>query len=211
MSIIRVYLFDIDGTLLDAQGVGSAAFRQAARQILGCELDWRGRDFAGQTDAGLFHRALAEAERLHDDAAAENLRVLYHDLLAKNLSQQPATLLPGVENLLTTLGAEVGSRVGLLTGNTRRGSELKLGGLFAGFSLGFYGDTFTERTMLGKAAREQLNRDFGEVHITVIGDTPNDIACARAAGADCVAVATGHFSGAELSAADRVLADLTQW
>lgn len=208
---MHVYLFDIDGTLVNAQGVGSEAFRQAAREILGAELNWRGREFAGQTDAGLFARALSESERLGDAVAAERLRELYHELLAANLSGRPATILPGVEQLLASLAQTADAHVGLLTGNTRRGSELKLADLFASFAIGFYGDHHTERTELGRVARDQVNREFGEAEITIIGDTPNDIACARSAQARAVAVATGHFSVDELSAADRVLRNLTEW
>ena len=36
----------------------------------------------------------------------------------------------------------------------------------------------------------------------MIGDTPRDIACARADGVGCVAVATGPFTAADLSGAD---------
>jgi phosphoglycolate phosphatase-like HAD superfamily hydrolase len=41
----------------------------------------------------------------------------------------------------------------------------------------------------------------------VIGDTPRDIACARADGVRCIAVASGPFSEDELSGADCVAAD----
>jgi phosphoglycolate phosphatase-like HAD superfamily hydrolase len=40
----------------------------------------------------------------------------------------------------------------------------------------------------------------------VIGDTPRDIACARADGVHVVAVATGPYRAPELRAADRVVA-----
>lgn len=205
----HVYLFDIDGTLVNAQGVGSQAFRRAAQNILQHELDWHSRDFAGMTDAGLFERAMIEAGRPEKD---QDLLDLYHDFLAEGLARQPALVLPGVQELLARLAGQKNIRVGLLTGNTRRGSELKLAGLFLQFAFGFYGDKHTERTALGVAAREQINAEFGAgVSITVVGDTPNDIACARAAGAGCVAVTTGVYAAAELAAADRVLSNLTQW
>ena len=205
----HVYLFDIDGTLVNAQGVGSRAFRRAVQNILQHELDWQGRDFAGMTDAGLFERAITEAGQAH---SMESLLRLYHDYLAEALAKQPALLLPGVQELIHRLAAQENARVGLLTGNTRRGSELKLADLFSRFHFGFYGDEHTERTALGVAARAQISAEFGAgVTITVVGDTPNDIACARAAGADCVAVVTGLYAAEELAAADRVIRDLTHW
>ncbi len=205
----HIYLFDIDGTLVNARGVGSRAFRRAVQNILQHELDWQGRDFAGKTDAGLFERAIAEAGR---PAAAHALAELYHNYLAEALASQPALILPGVEALISRLAQQQNTRIGLLTGNTRRGSELKLADLFLQFPFGFYGDQHTERASLGIVARQQISAEFGAgVSITVVGDTPNDIACARAAGAECVAVVTGVYAADELAAADRVLADLTLW
>jgi phosphoglycolate phosphatase-like HAD superfamily hydrolase len=53
--------------------------------------------------------------------------------------------------------------------------------------------------------------DLAPSHILVVGDTPHDIACARAAGAVAVAVATGSFTADELGehGADIVFDDLS--
>lgn len=210
-GVKRVYLFDIDGTLINAQGVGSAAFRRAVSEILGHDVDWRGPAFAGQTDAGLFDRAWREAGH-SSEPAAEQFFNSYHRYLEQNLGVQPATRLPGAEAVINRLALDTGNVIALLTGNTRRGSELKLADLFPVFRFGIFGDRHTDRANLGREARLFADAEFGAgVPLTVIGDTPNDIACARAAGAEAVAVATGHFSGADLSHADRVLADLTHW
>jgi phosphoglycolate phosphatase-like HAD superfamily hydrolase len=99
-----------------------------------------------------------------------------------------------------------------LTGNTERGSSLKLGELSRYFAFGYFGDRLADRTEIGIAARTAVNEKLGSnVKLIIIGDTPNDIACARAAGAECIAVATGLYGIEELAAADRVLADLTAW
>ncbi len=60
------------------------------------------------------------------------------------------------------------------------------------------------------SAPQQRVRPFAGQDVVVIGDTPNDIACGRAAGARTVAVATGPFSVAELHehGADVVLESL---
>lgn len=208
--IKRVYLFDIDGTLVNAGGVGSQAFRDTVRNLLGHDLAWQGRDFAGQTDAGLFRRALSEANR--GDELLLPLFEDYHQRLELNLRARPPELLPGVEPLLARLAADPANRVALLTGNTRRGSELKLPRLFPLFGFGIFGESHVERSDLGVEARRYADAVFGPgTALTVIGDTPNDITCARAAGAEAVAVATGHFSPADLTHADRVLSDLTHW
>jgi phosphoglycolate phosphatase len=208
----HVYLFDIDGTLVSAQGMGGKAFRRAVSEILQYELAWQTRDFAGMTDAGLFRRVLSEKSLAHDPAVIDAMAKLYHEYLEINLSEKPALVLPGAAALVADLAGRHDLAVGLLTGNTRRGSELKLAGLWQNFGFGFYGDDHAVRTELGSYAREIISGKFGEhVDITIIGDTPNDIACARAAGARCIAVATGVYSADELREADEVIADLTQW
>jgi phosphoglycolate phosphatase len=211
-KIRQVYLFDIDGTLVNAQGVGSAAFRQAVLEVVGLGIEWRGVAFAGQTDAGLLERAASEAGRKISPELTHDFFARYHFYLAEALMRRPAMRLPGAEALITRLAGEGDSVLALLTGNTRQSSELKLADLFPAFQFGIFGEHHTDRRELGRAARRHADEKFGkEVRLTIIGDTPNDIACARAAGAEAVAVATGHFNATELSHADRVFANLTHW
>ena len=206
----RVYLFDIDGTLVDAQGMGGKAFRRAVSEVLQHELGWQGRDFAGQTDAGLFARILSETGM--QAGLLTDLYDHYHRYLAENLRAQPARILPGVVGLLEQLSAEKNCALGLLTGNTEKGSSIKLAELTRYVAFGYYGDAYAERTQICVAARAELSEKFGaSVELVIVGDTPNDIACARAAQAQCIAVATGLYRTDELAAADRVLAELTEW
>jgi phosphoglycolate phosphatase-like HAD superfamily hydrolase len=82
------------------------------------------------------------------------------------------------------------------------------------FDLGAYGSDHHDRTCLVPIVRERLEKHLGTTvpssDLVVVGDTPRDIACARAGGARVVAVATGNFSRAELEAhhPDVVLDDL---
>ena len=74
------------------------------------------------------------------------------------------------------------------------------------FHLGAYGSDHRDRTCLVPIVRQRLRTQLGqalaEADLVVVGDTPRDIACARAGGARVVAVATGDFSRAELEAHD---------
>jgi len=107
----------------------------------------------------------------------------------------------------------------VLTGNVRRMAEIKLSavGLDADLDLetGAYGDSHEIRSELvhlarGKAARK-YGRGFAGTATVLVGDTPLDVAAARATGARAVAVATGGTSADKLaeSGADVVLPDLT--
>ena len=96
--------------------------------------------------------------------------------------------------------------LGLLTGNIRLGAELKLRhfGLWDGFELGAFADDAEDRNQIAAIARERgserLGRPLRGDEVLVIGDTAHDIACARAIGAPCLAVATGGSSLEELKA-----------
>jgi len=107
----------------------------------------------------------------------------------------------------------------VLTGNVRRMAEIKLGavGLDGHLDLeaGAYGDSHEVRSELvhlarGNAAR-RYGRGFAGTATVLVGDTPLDVAAARATGARAVAVATGGTSADQLaeSGADAVLPDLT--
>jgi phosphoglycolate phosphatase len=208
----HVYLFDIDGTLINAAGVGSRTFRAAVKAILNHELAWAQRDFAGMTDAGLAARAIAESGKNTQRQIFDLFFEEYHSQLELNLRMQPAQILPGVESLLPILAGDREVQLGLLTGNTQHAGRLKIPAIQNYFGLGFFGESHTERTKLGHHAGQEIRKRYGaDVEITIIGDTPQDIECARAAGASCVAVATGLYGIDELNAADRVLHDLTYW
>ena len=95
---------------------------------------------------------------------------------------------------------------GLLTGNLRRGAETKLGfhGLWDYFPIGAFADDSEVRNELGphalRRARGHWGVDFPSERVWIVGDTPHDIACARAFGARVLAVATGNYRIAELAA-----------
>jgi phosphoglycolate phosphatase-like HAD superfamily hydrolase len=126
-------------------------------------------------------------------------------------------VLPGIEAFLNTLAGRDDVAVGLLTGNLRAGARLKLGhyGLFDHFAFGGFGDHHWERDDVARealaAVQAHLNGRARTERIWVIGDTPLDVQCARAIGANVAAVATGWHSREELAAAkpDLLLTDLS--
>jgi phosphoglycolate phosphatase len=121
-------------------------------------------------------------------------------------------LAPGVERVLGDLAAREGVRLSLVTGNLEAVARLKLeraglGGFFAAGQGGFGSDA-EDRTELPPIARRRAGDDgvgYPRARTVVVGDTPNDIACARADGVRCVAVATGPFGADALGAADAVV------
>jgi len=215
-------LFDIDGTLLSgATAAHRDALHLAIRQIHGVDAQVARRLApAGRTDAEIARAILIDrgvsAERIDERAAAvrDACCAAYARLCPKDLKH---TVLPGVRELLDWLASHRGTKLGLVTGNYECVARLKLAragiGRYFPPGQGAYGSDAEDRAALPAIARRRAGRD-GVAHprerTIVIGDTPRDIACARADSDRCIAVATGPFAAGELVAADVVVSDATE-
>jgi phosphoglycolate phosphatase-like HAD superfamily hydrolase len=199
-----LYLFDIDGTLVDTGGAGMAALKEATREIFGHEGP--PLDLAGSTDLGIVANIHAHFEieptRERIDAYFE----VYLGRLDWNLTHGgfSGRVFGGVNELLAELAGRKDATIGLLTGNIAGGAASKIRhfGLAGHFPFGAYGCDHADRNRLGPIALERAavhaGRSFSATETWVIGDTPKDIACAHAIGARCLAVGTGQFSAAQL-------------
>lgn len=214
-----LYLFDIDGTLVDTGGAGMRALREAARGVFGGEGP--DLDLAGSTDLGVIANIRAHfGESPNEERSAAFFRV-YLERLEWNLAHGAfdGRVLPGVIGLLERLHADERVTIGLLTGNIAGGAAVKMRhfGLDRFFAFGAYGCDFADRNLLGPLALSRAEahrgRAFSPRHTWVIGDTPKDVACAKAMGARCVGVATGRFSVERLMAcgADVAVETLRDW
>lgn len=213
-----LYLFDIDGTLVDTGGAGMTALMEATREVFG--NDGPELDLAGSTDLGVIANIHAHFEMEPTHERIEAYFQVYLGRLDWQLAHggHPGRVLGGADELLRHLSAGEGNAIGLLTGNIAGGAAVKMRhyGLDHYFQFGAYGSDHADRNLLGPIALERAalhaGRTFTAEETWVIGDTPKDIACAHAIGARCLAVATGRFSAAELAAygADRVVESLDQ-
>jgi len=123
-------------------------------------------------------------------------------------------VLPGIAPLLDALEPHPQTFLGLLTGNFADAAEVKLAhfDLWRYFRCGAFGEDAHDRNHLVPVALDRargrgLPDHVDARHTVVIGDTPRDIACARADEVRCIAVATGPFTTAELADADVVVAN----
>ena len=212
---MRLILFDIDGTILWTDGAGRRAIHRALLDELGTAGPIERYRFDGKTDPQIVRELMELAG--HPDARSDD-RVTavcrrYVELLTAELekSTQATKVYPGIRELLGALEpyeAEGRALVGLLTGNVERGAALKLrsAGLDpARFAVGAFGSDSHHRPDLpavaaGRAA-QRTGRAFPGSEIVIVGDTPDDVACARPMGARTVAVATGFYDTAQLRAA----------
>jgi phosphoglycolate phosphatase len=202
---MRIILFDIDGTLLLSGGAGLMALRDLFRRRFGVEDAVEGIEFHGRTDPQILDsiatRHLARA--LPADERTE-LIAAYLEGLARFLDECPYRVLDGARELLDDLAARDDVVLGLATGNVEPGAWTKLrhGGLDGYFAFGGFGSDDPDRDRLTRLAVERGRERAGNgAKAVVVGDTIHDVRSARAAGADCLAVATGNASQEELSAA----------
>ena len=209
-------LWDIDGTLLHSGGAGMKALEASLQEVFGASGSFAGIEFAGRTDPWIIRQIFARFGIEHTPGNVARYVDGYIALLPGILAQSRARILPGVSDILGQAAAHAGVVQGLLTGNLRRGAEAKLGfhGLWEYFPVGAFADDSEVRSELGphalRRARAHWGLDFPAERVWIIGDTPHDIACARAIGARAMAVATGGSKAQELAGhnPDIVLEDL---
>ena len=212
-------LFDIDGTLLgNAAGAHAQALHQALLEVHGVQTAGLRASIspAGRTDGEIARLLLLDAgvdatriDRRRSEVREACCRV-FAELCPPSLAEK---VLPGIADLLDWLAAQ-DVRLSLVTGNFEPVARIKLkrAGLGHHFPAGQggFGSDSEDRAALPPIARKHAGRDgvaFPRSQTIVIGDTPRDIACARADQDRCLAVATGPFKLDELSDADGVAAD----
>jgi phosphoglycolate phosphatase len=207
----RLVLFDIDGTLLTAQGAPRRAFHRAMLEVYGTAGPIATHRFDGKTDPQIVHELLVAAG-LPAAAIAESLAALwsaYVRELSIELAQPThrTIVLPGVMPLLQGLDASRDVLLGLLTGNIRDGATLKLGSanIRTPFRVGVFGSDCHRREELPplavERARELTGVTFLRRDIVIVGDTPSDVTCGQALGVRAIAVATGRYDRRQLRAA----------
>jgi len=214
-------MFDVDGTLADTMGAGKAALADAMAAVYGETGPVDSYDFHGRTDPEIV-RGLLRATGRSDtdiDRGFGDLWPRYLQRLGAELAARRgrAVTLAGVISLLDRLAADDRFACGLVTGNLEEGARLKLGavGCDGRFGFGGYGSDAEQRDTLPAVALDRAERRYGRAfdpgRSVVIGDTPADVRCARAAGTRVLAVATGRHTEHELAShrPDAVLPDLT--
>jgi pyrophosphatase PpaX len=196
--VLRAALFDFDGTLVDTTELIYQSLRHASGEILGREISREilmanvGQPLPRQMEllSAEHAEALLDSYRLHNE---EN-----HDALIREF--------PGVEEALARLHS-AGMRVAVVTSKRRFSVEMALK-IFPG--LGEVVDQWVtmEDTTEHKPRPEPLMKGLellGRVpqsEAAYVGDSPFDVAAARAAGVKSFAVSWGAFSEEGLRAAE---------
>jgi phosphoglycolate phosphatase len=212
-------LFDIDGTLIITGGAGADAWRLAFEELYGIPADIGEFTDTGMTDPDVGHRTFA-AVLGHEPSRAELGKLMERrlDHLYETVARSDDyRVLEGVEELLPRM-LEEGYLLGLVTGNVEAAAHIKLhrARLNRYFSFGGYGSDSTDRGELTRVALQRAAVVSGgsvtPEQAFVVGDTPQDVAAAHAAGVPCVGVASHHYTAEQLRAggADWVIDSLAE-
>ncbi len=194
-------LFDIDGTLILTGGAGTRGMTRAFRDVFQVADAFRGVPMPGRTDPLILAEAVARAGILADDDLLARFTDRYATCLAEELRVDAPgkAVMPGVRTLLDRLDARPDVFLALLTGNYREAARLKLQhfGLWHYFRCGAFGEDAPTRDGLVPVAMARAQAcgapALSPRDVIVVGDTPLDVACAKAGNARAVAVATGGF------------------
>jgi phosphoglycolate phosphatase len=213
-------LFDIDGTLLSrATTAHSEALHEALHQVHGVVTRSHRRVIspAGRTDGEIARLLLLQAgvSARAIDEGAPDVRAACCEIFARLCPPSLADkVIPGIAELVSWLAGREDVRLSLVTGNYEPVGRLKLSraGLGRHFpsGQGGFGSDSEDRAALPGIARKRARHEgvsHPRARTIVIGDTPRDIACARADELRCFAVTTGPYDAAELTGADAIAAE----
>ncbi len=221
MDVGRLVLWDVDGTLVRAGDIGAAVFDLALEAVLGRRPDSR-ISMSGKTDPQIVREYLDQmGEPRTEEVISAVLRGIEGQLAAAAADGElleAGRACAGVADVLAALDGDPRVVSSLLTGNVFPNALVKVGAFgldrYLDLDVGAYGSDHHDRNELVPVALRRLEAERGVrldgEQVWVVGDTPRDLACARAAGARCLLVATGRYELPELEGlgADAALADL---
>jgi phosphoglycolate phosphatase-like HAD superfamily hydrolase len=209
--VLKLLLFDLDGTLMLSGGAGDRAMSRAFLERWGVEGAFRGIIPDGKTDPMIFREIMRTRGIPAPDEkkAIGELAEIYERHLAVEMPASPdARIMPGVVELLEALSKRRDVHLGLLTGNFEKTARIKLArfDLNRFFLFGAFASDSEIRAELvpiavAKAEAHIRHKIGLGRHIVVIGDTPLDIRCALDNEVTAVGVASAHFTKEQLLAA----------
>ena len=222
--MIKLILFDVDGTLLDAGDLSRRCFLRVVAQFRALAPGVDRSSFSGKTDPQIMRELLVRSGL----SAEETERALgpalgsYQSCFLSGLGESDVRPLEGVQELIERLAAVPPERLllGILSGNLEGlvAPKLQAAGIRASsFVVGAFGSDDADRNNLPAIAVERAERSFGRRilphEVAIVGDTPLDVRCARGFGAVSVAVATGDYTREQLEATGPayLLDNLLEW
>ena len=219
---MKLFLFDLDQTLINTGGAGLRALDRACLHLFGISNAMQGISPHGKTDPAIAREILRVRFDKHAPESNGEIRLILDAYLSFLKEEVEASakyrVLPGITSILDEMSARKDVALGLATGNLETGARIKLdrGRMNRYFAFGGFGSDSEDRTELVRKAAEKAAAQYGKTipasDIFVIGDTPLDIDAGKRAGFRTVGVATGSYSMEQLldSGANVAIPDFDQ-
>jgi len=194
MNYQRLILFDIDGTLLKTDKSARESLSRAVKEFSGKNVELAVSDCAGKTDFLIIDSALKKCRVKYNNDDINLVLNTYLNYLSLYYENDKSYLYEGIIELLNKLNEDKTNLLGLLTGNVKRGAEIKLKrfGILRLFKTGAYGDDGFYREELPEVALKRAydfsGKNFDKDKIFVIGDTESDIKCGNLINAKTIAI-----------------------
>ena len=181
----KLFLFDIDGTLISPGPAARGAINKAIEEFTGTPPNLQIKDVAGLTDRLIVRNALVKNESKFGESTVDNIVQRYLELFEKRYAESDGAFVYDDSLILVEKVINRGINLGLLTGNMQRGADIKLGkfDLIKHFEFGAFADDGLTRNDLPEAAKriaENLyNVQYKYEEIVLVGDTPEDAIAAK--------------------------------
>jgi phosphoglycolate phosphatase-like HAD superfamily hydrolase len=181
----KLFLFDIDGTLISPGPAARESINKAIEEYTGTTPNLQIKDVAGLTDRLIVRNALTKSGKNFNESTVNTIVQKYLFLFEQKYQQTDGAFVYQDSLMLVQKVKANGFNTGLLTGNMRRGAEIKLGkfDLMKNFDFGAFADDGLTRNDLPKAAKQIANNlyniEYKNEDIVLVGDTPEDATAAK--------------------------------
>jgi len=193
--------------MISSDGAGRRAIGRSLEVTFGIKPESISIPMSGKTDPQILLEILAQ-EGMPECEAARHIEKII-EIYLKFLEEEIANCLnyimhDGVRDLIAALNEESNAHLGLLTGNVERGARMKLArfDLNHHFPIGAFGSDAVNRLDLPAIAKARgdrhYRREFAPSEMVIIGDSVNDVRCAKHFGARSIVAHTGKTTREEL-------------
>lgn len=205
-QVMKIILFDIDATLLNCgKEINDKCSEMMFKTVFNINASEDDINHSGKTAKGVIEEVIRFVKKLNDNQEIEIPNRAYQvwaDSLKELIKDSPPQILPGIRDLLENLSKNKNFVLGLLTGNSRIQSKVKLTSVGLdhfflndeGVLLGAFGDISSERSDLILEAKEK----FGEGTYIIIDDSIVGGKMAKEKNILSILMATGNASVEEL-------------
>ncbi len=197
---MKYLMWDVDGTLLLTGMAGKDALEKVIKEFYYLDAFEFNENLAGKTDSYIFKSVVERLRGRCNVGETASLMIRYHMELPHQMPKHNGHLMKNVEKTLQYIDQKKEQYTNcLLTGNTKTGAQIKLEYYkldhYFDFNHSAFGEISEDRSEI---ARVLYNRFYIETNgsinpkdIIIIGDTPNDAACANAIGVRSLIILNG--------------------